>query len=62
MKSPKCLIEIRSLDATGFRCAVVVDGFVRYVGSPENCACWARSLHPQADRERQDTMLLRAVS
>jgi len=61
MKSSKAL-EIRSLDATGFRCAVVVDGLVRYVGSQENCTCWAQSLCPQADREHQDAMLLRAVA
>ncbi len=55
-------IEIWNLDSTGLRCAVVVSGLVRYVGSPERCAQLARSLSPLDDRERQRIMLLRAIS
>jgi hypothetical protein len=61
MKSEKTGIEIWSLDGTGLRCAVAVDGLVRYVGSAEQCRLFASSLMPPEDRERQDKMLVRAV-
>ena len=55
-------IEIRDLDGSGFRCAVVIDGLVRFVGSVEQCRLRAQFLMPSAsDRERQDKMLTRAV-
>jgi hypothetical protein len=55
-------IEIRDLDGTGFRCAVIMDGVVRFVGSVEQCRLRAQLLMPAAgDRERQDKMLMRAV-
>jgi hypothetical protein len=61
MKSEKAGIEIWSLDGTGLRCAVSVDGRVRYVGSVEQCRLFASTLVPQDDRERQDQMLVRAI-
>jgi len=54
-------IEIRSLDETGFRCAVVIGGVVRYVGSYEKCNCFAQSKVSREDRSRQDQMLIRAI-
>jgi hypothetical protein len=54
-------VEIRSLDETGFRCAVVIGGVVRYVGSYENCSCFLQSKLPREDRQRQDQMLIRAT-
>jgi hypothetical protein len=63
MKAPKSGIEIRDLDGSGFRCAVVMDGLVRFVGSVEQCRLRAQIMMPSAsDRDRQDQMLFRAVS
>lgn len=54
-------IEIRNLDGTGYRCAVVIGGVVRYVGSYENCSCFLQSKLPREDRDRQGKMLIRAI-
>jgi hypothetical protein len=60
--TPKGTIEIRSLDGSVFRCAVVMDGVVRFVGSVEKCKERAEMLAPRAaDRDRQDRMLRRVV-
>jgi hypothetical protein len=61
MKAPKTGVEIWDLDGNGIRCAVALDGVVRYVGSAEQCKRRADVLTPQADRNRQDQMLIRAV-
>ena len=54
-------IEIRNLDETGYRCAVVIGGIVRFVGSYENCSCFLQSKLPRQHRHHQDQMLIRAV-
>ena len=61
MKAQKARVEIWDLDGTGFRCAVAVDGVVRFVGSTAQCKIRAEILTPDPDRERQDKMLVRAV-
>lgn len=61
MKQEKTGIEIWDLDGSGFRCAVVVNGRIRYVGSAEECKLRATILAPHNDREHQDRMLIRAV-
>jgi hypothetical protein len=62
MKVQRHDLEIRPLDGNGHRCAVVVDGIVRFVGSAEECCVRAELLKPRAsDRDRQDRMLRRAV-
>ena len=61
MKSNKLGIEIWDLDGNGVRCAVALDGLVRYVGAREQCLRRAEILAHPGDRERQDQMLARAV-
>jgi hypothetical protein len=61
MKPQKTGIEIWSLDGTGMRWAVAVDGLVRFVGSAEQCKQRAEILMPRSDRGRQDKMLLGAL-
>ena len=62
MRRKKAGIEIWDLDGSGLRCAVAVDGVVRYVGEREQCLRRAELLATQEDREYQERMLLRAVS
>jgi hypothetical protein len=61
MKPNKASIEIWDLDGNGIRCALAVDGLVRYVGAREQCLWRAQILAVPGDRERQDQMLLRAI-
>ena len=61
MKAAKTGIEIWDLDGNGMRCAVVVNGLIHYVGSHDECRRRAEILAPHGDRERQDTMLVRAL-
>ncbi|HEV8029643.1 MAG TPA: hypothetical protein VGP42_01360 [Stellaceae bacterium] len=61
MKTDKAGIEIWDLDGNGIRCAVAVDGLVRYVGAREQCLRRAQILAIPGDHERQDQMLVRAV-
>ena len=60
MKSSKTGIEVWDLEGNGMRCAVALDGVVRYVGSREECMRRAQILVPRSDREQQDLMLVRA--
>jgi hypothetical protein len=57
----KTTLEIYSLDQTGIRWAVALDGLVRFVGSAEQCKQRAEILASPSDRERQDKMLCRAL-
>lgn len=62
MKAQKRGVEIWDLDGgTGLRCAVAVNGIVRYVGSAAQCKVRAEILMPLPDRERQDKMLVRSM-
>lgn len=61
MKQEKTGIEIWDLDGRGFRCAVVVNGRIRYVGPADECKLRASILMLHNDREHQDNMLIRAV-
>jgi hypothetical protein len=54
-------IEIWDLDGNGIRCAVALDGVIRFVGSHEECKRRAQLLVTASDRDRQDIMLIRAV-
>lgn len=61
MKANETTIEIRRLDAEGARCALLIDGLIRYVGSFDECQRRAEILARRSDRERQDRMLARAL-
>ena len=61
MKSNKAGVEIWDLDGRGIRCALALDGVVRYVGAREQCVRRAEILVLANDRARQDLMLLKAV-
>ena len=61
MKTDKVGIEIWDLDGKGLRCALAVDGLVRYVGRRDQCLRRAQILAVPGDRERQDQMLVRAI-
>jgi hypothetical protein len=61
MTRDKADIEIWDLDGNGLRCALAVDGLVRYVGRREQCLRRAQILAVPGDRERQDQMLARAI-
>ena len=61
MKPHKSDIEIWDLDGNGIRCALAVDGLVRYVGAREQCLRRAQIIAVPGDRERQDQMLVRAI-
>ncbi|HEX6442050.1 MAG TPA: hypothetical protein VF007_07680 [Stellaceae bacterium] len=62
MRQKRAGIEVWDLDGSGLRCAVAVDGVVRFVGEREQCLRRAELLVTRDDREYQDRMLLRAVS
>jgi hypothetical protein len=62
MKTKKVGIEIWDLDGSGLRCAVALDGVVRFVGAREQCVQRAEILVARQDREFQDRMLVRAIS
>ena len=62
MTSRKVGVEILDLDGNGLRCAVAVDGLVRYVGPVEECRRRAQILLSHRDRERENQMLVRAVA
>jgi hypothetical protein len=53
-------VEIWDLDGRGIRCALALDGVVRYVGGRDQCVQRAQILAVANDRARQDLMLLRA--
>ena len=55
MKGRKSGIEILWLDEN--RCAVTVDGIVRFVGTLEECEWRAAILTPKNDRAAQDRAL-----
>ena len=61
MKNEKTGIEIWTLDREGGRCALAVDGIVRYVGARGECERRAQILIPANDRDFQDMMLVRAL-
>ena len=61
MKSTKAGVEIWDLDGRGIRCALALDGVVRYVGARDQCVQRAQILAVADDRARQDLMLLRAL-
>jgi len=61
MKTPKAGVEIWDLDGRGVRCAIALDGVVRYVGDRDQCMRRAEILAVANDRSRQDLMLLRAL-
>ena len=61
MKTPKGGVEIWDLDGRGLRCAIALDGVVRYVGDRDQCMRRAEILVVANDRSRQDLMLLRAL-
>ena len=60
MKAREITIEIRALD-DGARCALLIDGLTRYVGSRDECHRRAEIIvrAQRGDRERQDQMLAR---
>ena len=51
--------EVVALDEDGYRCAVMLDGVVRFVGSREQCRQRLDILSPVDDRPRQDVALQR---
>lgn len=57
MKTQKGDILIQRLDE--YRCAVAVDGVVRYVGSQAECERRCAILVPKNDRATQDQALVR---
>ena len=59
MKTPKGAIVIERLDER--RCAVTVDGIVRYVGTQEECQQRVAMLTQKKDRTDQDEALARSV-
>ena len=61
MKSTKTGVEIWDLDGRGIRCALALDGVVRYVGARDQCVRRAEILVLANDRARQDLMLVRAL-
>ena len=61
MKARATGIEILDLDANGVRCALAINGLVRYVGSRDECRRRAEMLTRPGDRERQDQMVARAL-
>lgn len=60
MKTNKAGVEIWNLGEGG-RCALAVDGLIRYVGARDECARRAQILMPANDRGMQDQMLVRAL-
>jgi len=61
MKTPKSGVEIWDLDGRGIRCALALDGVVRYVGARDQCMRRAEILVAANDRALQDLMLVRAL-
>lgn len=61
MKNEKTGIEIWTLDREGGRCALAVNGLVRYVGARNECERRAQILIVVSDRNLQDMMLVRAL-
>jgi hypothetical protein len=61
MKTPKAGVEIWDLDGGGIRCALALDGVVRYVGARDQYVRRAEILVVANDRGRQDGMLFRAL-
>ena len=61
MKNEKTGIEIWTLDREGGRCALAVNGLVRYVGARNECERRAQILIVINDRNLQDMMLVRAL-
>ena len=61
MKAQKTGVEVWSLDGNEIRCAVALNGIVRYVGSAEQCKRRVDILTPHPDRDRQDKMLVHAL-
>jgi hypothetical protein len=61
MKTPKAGVEIWDLDGRGIRCALALDGVVRYVGARDQCVRRAEILAAANNRGFQDLMLVRAL-
>ncbi len=61
MRDTKTGVEIWDLDENGIRCAIAVNGRVRYVGSRDECRRRAKILTYRPDREYEDWMLARAL-
>jgi hypothetical protein len=61
MKTNKTGVEIWELDGGGGRCALALDGVVRYVGARDECTRRAKILVVASDRRVQDVMLGRAL-
>ena len=65
MKTPRTGVEIWDLDGNGMRCALALDGVIRYVGARDQCVrraeILAEILIVGSGRERQDLMLIRAL-
>ena len=61
MKARETGIEIWDLDAGGARCALAINGIVRYVGSRDECVRRAEILARRSNRDHQDLMLARAL-
>jgi hypothetical protein len=61
MKNEKTGIEIWTLDREGGRCALAVNGLVRFVGARDQCERRAQILIVVNDRNLQDMMLVRAL-
>ena len=54
-------VEILDLDGNQMRCAVIVDGLVRFVGSAEECCRRLEIRNRRDDRAHLDAMLVRAT-
>jgi hypothetical protein len=61
MKTQKAGVEIWDLDGRGIRCALALDGVVRYVGARDQCVRRAEILAVADNRGIQDVMLIRAL-
>jgi hypothetical protein len=61
MKTNKTGVEIWEIDGGDGRCALALDGVVRYVGARDECMRRAKILVVASDRRVQDVMLGRAL-
>ena len=61
MRAGEATIEIQVLDANGGRCALLINGLIRFVGSRDQCQQRAEILLRRSVRDRQDRMLGRAL-
>jgi len=61
MKTPTAGVEIWDLDGRGIRCALALDGVVRFVGARDQCVRRAEILAAANNRGFQDLMLVRAL-